>query len=236
MPRFQVTTEEIIQTTRAVIDVLKKLDLECCLIGSAACYAYGTSTRIPNDVDMVVLNSPWPQEELKRRVVAADSRFYTIASKDPFATYRVLFFRLTTSFYYHRSCKVDLLIPGVMNIPRVPSNRVSFSAITHDDIHSNNNASWSWPLMPFIPLLMLKLQGWTDHKNSPKSHMRPKQYVDISDVLKLLELARGRYSDQTLSKDESWLPESFVTAARDRVKLFIEEYPGSKEDWAAVGF
>ncbi|EEB94086.1 hypothetical protein MPER_07166, partial [Moniliophthora perniciosa FA553] len=213
----------ITRTTRAIINVLKKLNLECCLMGSVACHAYGMS-RLPNDVDMVVLNSPWTQEELKRQVVVADANFYTIASKDPFATYRVLFYRLNTSHYYRRSCKVDLLIPGVMNIPNVPSDRV----------YADN--ALSWPLMPFVPLLMLKLQGWTDHKESPKSHMRAKQYVDIIDVLGLLELAEAQYADKKLSEEESWLPESFVNAARDRVKDFVEEYPASSQSWEAIGF
>ncbi|KAK7038874.1 hypothetical protein VNI00_010506 [Paramarasmius palmivorus] len=227
MPPFQATADEIKRTTRAVVAVLKKLNLECCLVGSVACSAYGMS-RTPNDIDMVVLTKIWTQEELKRQVVANDPNFYTIASKDPFATYRVLFYRLNeyTSRYLRRSCKVDLLLPGVMNIPNVPTSYIRYI----DDRHRLK------PLMPFLPLLMLKLQAWMDHGESTKLHMRAKQPVDVRDIMELLNLAVTKYTDVKLAKEESWLPDTFVSAGRKRVRAFTRMYPTSARHWKAVGF
>ncbi|EEB93721.1 hypothetical protein MPER_07586 [Moniliophthora perniciosa FA553] len=176
---------------------------------------------------MVVLTKIWTQEELKRQVVANDPNFYTIASKDPLATYRVLFYRLTplygTSRYLRRSCKVDLLLPGVMNIPDVPIRRIFIDSKLR-------------PLMPFLPLLMLKLQAWMDHGESPKLYMRQKQPVDVRDIMELLNLAVTNYPDVKLRKEEGWLPATFVSAARTRVKAFVRLYPTSSRHWKAIGF
>lgn len=70
---------------------------------------------------MVILTSRYTQEELKNLLVRYNPGFYLVASKDPLATYRVLWFRLTG---YHRSCKGDLLLPGTMNIPYVDPSRI----------------------------------------------------------------------------------------------------------------
>ncbi len=43
---------------------------------------------------MLVLGCSFTQEALKRRVVAANTSFYPIASKDSYATYKVLWYRL----------------------------------------------------------------------------------------------------------------------------------------------
>ncbi len=43
---------------------------------------------------MLVLGCSFTQEELKRRVVAANTSCYAIASKDRYATYKVVWYRL----------------------------------------------------------------------------------------------------------------------------------------------
>ncbi|KAJ7237858.1 hypothetical protein C8J57DRAFT_1439140 [Mycena rebaudengoi] len=47
-------------------------------------------------------------------LVANDSNFYTIASRTPFATYHVLWYRLPG---FHHFSKVEVLLPEIMNIP-----------------------------------------------------------------------------------------------------------------------
>lgn len=76
--------------------------------------------------------------------MSKDSNFYTVASKDPRATYRVLWYRLG----YSRSCKVDVLMPGIMNIPPVPAARIAY-----------RRSRSELPLISFLPLLLLKLQA-----------------------------------------------------------------------------
>ncbi|KAJ3745670.1 hypothetical protein DFH05DRAFT_1534817 [Lentinula detonsa] len=228
---YSVLTSEIDIATRATVTALESLNLDCCLVGSVACFAYGMS-RTPNDIDMVVLTSRYTQERLKSFLVHLDARFYLIASKDPSATYRVLWFRLPG---YHRSCKVDLLLPGIMNIPSVDPNLVELS-------------STDYPLMPFLPLLLLKLQAWQDHGESPKLFMRQKQPTDVRDIQELLQLAEQKYAtagtDDTtkrprlnlLQVETPHLPESFVQDGKTRVRMFIGMYPWSEKQWKILGF
>ncbi|KAL0578772.1 hypothetical protein V5O48_003225 [Marasmius crinis-equi] len=243
---YSPTSEEVRTATKALISALKVLGLHCCLVGSVACSSHGTS-RTPNDIDMVVLGSVWTQEELKRQVVTTDANFYTVASKDPYATYRVLFYRLPepeysysssstlrssyssstrsyyTSYRSRKSCKVDLLLPGIMNIPPVPKYR----------IYTDKRFQ---PLMPFLPLLLLKLQAWQDHGESSKDYMRRKQPTDVADITELLNLAVTKYPSVNLEKDALWLPESFVEAAKTRVRRFIRQYSYTKKHWERLGF
>ncbi|KAJ3790374.1 hypothetical protein GGU10DRAFT_419427 [Lentinula aff. detonsa] len=261
--RYSVLMSEIDIATRATVTALKSLNLDCCLVGSVACFAYGMS-RTPNDIDMVVLTSRYTQERLKSFLVHLDARFYLIASKDPSATYRVLWFRLPG---YHRSCKVDLLLPGIMNIPSVDPNRVvriqdSMNVLNSPGYASSLTLSTDYPLMPFLPLLLLKLQAWQDHGESPKLFMRQKQPTDVRDIQELLaeqkyatagtdvrklRLVKSRYHKETtvevqtkqpslLQVETPYLPESFVQAGKTRVRKFIGMYPWSEKQWKILGF
>lgn len=106
-----------------------------------------------------------------------------------------------------------------MNIPNVPLNKI---------VHSNG-----LPAMPLIPLIMLKLQAWEDHRNHHKSYMQVKQYTDVSDLEVLLPIA---IRDGKSVGTESWLPSSFVTAARERVLRFLVSHPLQSHNWSRVGF
>ncbi|KAJ4479793.1 hypothetical protein C8J55DRAFT_77924 [Lentinula edodes] len=262
--RYPVTSSELHTATQATIEGLKSLRLDCCLVGSVACSAYGMS-RVPNDIDMVVLTSRYTQEELKNLLVRYNSNFYLVASKDPLTTYRVLWFRLTG---YHRSCKVDLLLPGTMNIPFVDPSRIHRVGNTRqtDNIYSSV-LSAKYPLMPFLPLLLLKLQAWQDHGESAKFFMRDKQPTDVQDIRELLQLAEQKYalSDITritatvarkvvgsvhrkdtiqiqttqsslLKREGPYLPESFIETAKTRVRKFAQMYPWSEKQWIMIGF
>ncbi|KAH7878792.1 uncharacterized protein C8R40DRAFT_1086952 [Lentinula edodes] len=253
--RYPVTSSELHTATQATIEGLKSLRLDCCLVGSVACCAYGMS-RVPNDIDMVVLTSRYTQEELKNLLVQYNSTFYLIASKDPLATYRVLWFRLAG---YRRSCKVDLLLPGTMNIPSVDPSRIYRVGNTRqtDNIYFSV-LSAKYPLMPFLPLLLLKLQAWQDHGESAKLFMRDKQPTDVQDILELLRLAEQNYalsdttgitatvgSDTTqiqikqsslLKREEPYLPKSFIETAKTRVRKFAQMYPRSEKQWIMIGF
>lgn len=152
--------------------------------------------------------------------MATDSSFYTVASKDPFATYRVLYYRLGI----RRSCKVDVLLPGIMNIPDVPIPRIVCRRRVSE-----------LPLMPFLPLLLLKLQAWMDHCAAEKYYLRAKQYVDVRDINDLLELAVSEYGVD-VAKDGKWLPESFMSAAKKRVRAYVQKFPDSAQNWRGLGF
>ncbi|KAJ6450364.1 hypothetical protein C8R45DRAFT_1224099 [Mycena sanguinolenta] len=211
--------DEVERVAQAAVTALLTAGIRSCLVGGMACSIYGNS-RVPGDVDIVCLTDTLTQEALKAILVATDSNFYTVASKDPFATYRVLWYRLG----YRRSCKVDVLQPGIMNIPAVPVPRIAYRKRRSD-----------LPLMPFLPLLLLKLQAWMDHRAEVKPYLHAKQYVDVRDIGELLELATEKY-DVNIKLDAKWLPESFLRAAVARVKAYVKCFPDSAEQWRSIGF
>ncbi|KAF9014764.1 hypothetical protein BDZ89DRAFT_1076329 [Hymenopellis radicata] len=221
-----LSSTEVFSVATATVNVLRSLGYSSCFVGSVACSVYGMS-RTPNDIDIVVLGCSVSQEELKRQVTNFNSDFYTIASKDPLATYRVLWYRLSG---YHRSCKVDLLLPGVMNIPNVPT----VSIIHRDHAPTSYGDRVSRPLMPFIPLLLLKLQAWMDHGESAKMHMRLKQPVDVADIKELLRLF-GEKRVGTVG-GVAWIPESFLGEGRRRVRAFVKAHPDTRKAWEKVVF
>ncbi|KAJ7602062.1 hypothetical protein FB45DRAFT_741569 [Roridomyces roridus] len=212
--------DEVESVALAAVTAFSGAGIRACLVGGMACSIYGND-RVPSDVDIVCLTDTHTQAQLKQILVASSFHFYTVASKDPWATYRVLYYRLTG---YRRSCKVDVLMPGIMNIPTVPVPRIVFKRSRSD-----------LPLMPFLPLLLLKLQAWADHKTADKEYLRVKQHVDVRDVTSLLELAVEEYGVE-LKEDGKWLPESFVTAARQRVRAYVRYFPESAESWREIGF
>ena len=167
---------------------------------------------------MVVLTSSLGQETIKEMIVAKDDDFFLVRSKRPWATYRILYYALKPRGAW---CKVDILIPGTLNVPLVPTNLV---------VHIND-----MPLMPLFAVLLLKLQGWTDHRDSTQTDMRLKRYVDVNDIEKLLKIIVDKYPDQIVDR-QRWVPESMIPAAQKRVDEFVLEKPGTKSGWLYIGF
>ncbi|OBZ77050.1 hypothetical protein A0H81_02983 [Grifola frondosa] len=108
-----------------------------------------------------------------------------------------------------RACKVDILIPGVLNIPHVPDGQ--------EDVINN------LPVMPIMPLLLLKLQGWSDHRASPRADMQEKQYVDVEDIKELLAIACELEQD-AYQANLMWIPVEFLDDTQERVYDFLEEF------------
>lgn len=71
------------------------------------------------------------------------------------------------------------------------------------------------PLMPFFPLFLLKLQAWMDHRQAAKQYLIDKQFVDVTDITELLEIAVEK--KKVTLKGQEWLPSSFLDAAKTRV-------------------
>ena len=164
----------------------------------------------------MVLNSTYEQEDLKRLIVSTNRQFYLVKSKDPFATYKVLWYRVSS----RKSCKVDILIPGIMNIPQISMGRIEYS-------------TGRLPLMPFSLNLLMKLQGWEDHRYASKSHLNRKQHMDVQDLRYMLLIAVRR---KTKPLSETWIPADFLVAAERRVKDYVNIYRDSKPYWERLGF
>ena len=171
-----------------------------------------------------MLDSGLTPEEIKKRLVSADPLFFLVPSTNPRNTYKVLWYNLrATSSYLPplHACKVDILVPGILNIPSMPKRYVVYAPIT--DI----------PVMPFITVLLLKLQGWADHRVSYRMDLRSKQHVDVRDIYELLRIS-ARNKEMHL-RNESWLPESFVTAGKRRVAEFVCVHSDSAVHWEQIG-
>ncbi|KAJ3865821.1 hypothetical protein EV359DRAFT_37939 [Lentinula novae-zelandiae] len=218
-----LTPKEVRKTARAAVAIFDEYGMSCCLFGSLACHIYGMTNRNPKDVDLVVLNNrKHDAEDLKQILVDEDDRFYFVASVNPDATYQVLWFRLGPG----RSCKVDILTTGKstsLNIPRVPVTRVLYIH-PYDDL----------PVMPLLALLLLKLQGWTDHRHSQKSHEQKRVWQDVADIKEMLKIA---VEDQVHidGQESKWMPRSFVEQMTDRVDEYVRKFPESLNDWENLG-
>ncbi|KAI0672034.1 hypothetical protein C8Q78DRAFT_1024590 [Trametes maxima] len=214
--------QRLLDIARSAINIFARRGLKCCLVGSVASYAYGVP-RVPKDVDLVVLTTHYDQETLKEMLVAADSRFYLVPSRKLFATYKVLWYRSDLGYYGSRY-KVDILLPGIMNIPNVPHQHVVYKA------------PHNLPLMPLIPHLLLKLQAWDDHRLSARNDFLAKMPTDRSDIDQLLAIV-CRSGERVDSLTLRWLPESMLTAARARLgKYLMYGSWQTKPQWKSLGF
>lgn len=154
---------------------------------------------------------------MKRRVVAANPSFYLVAAKTPGATYRVLWYRNSSA----RRCKVDLLFPGIMDIPPVP-------------IEDIDNPEQGKPCAPFALVFLLKLQAWAQHRDSEELRFRVKSSTDALDLRTMLPIAHTK--GFSIRRKEAYLPPPFVAPAASRVKRFVQEWPETLHGWRALGF
>ncbi|EIW74407.1 hypothetical protein CONPUDRAFT_140525 [Coniophora puteana RWD-64-598 SS2] len=208
---------------RITANVLHEAGYRCCLFGSAACSIYGMRNRDPRDVDMVVFTSHDP-EDIKRVIVEADGRFFTTPSRKPGETYRVLWFRLPrpSGFQGRRTCKVDILITGTLDLPNVPKSKVVYTRVR------------GVPCVPMIVLLGMKLRGWVDHRKHPEPYYSDKQYDDIKDIAELLHIAvtAGEHVS-----DYSWLRRKFRQDMEVRIESFCRDAREDTEHlWRELGF
>ena len=155
-------------------------------------------------------------EQMKQLLVKKDSKFFLVPSKNLLATYKVLWYRSP-----YGKCKVDVLKPGVMNIPNMDSDEITYSSSDH------------LPMMPLLVVFLLKLQGWEDHKNAYREYLKEKAEIDAKDINYLLPLVAK--SEEKL-QSMPWIPRGFISRAESRVKRYVLEYEDSREYWSIIGF
>ena len=160
-------------------------------------------------------------EHFKQLLAASDDPFFLAPSRRRNAGYKVLWYRLPSPpGAPRRRCKVDILVPGIMNIPDIPPQQIK--------------RKLGLPVMPLLPLLMMKLQGWTDHRASPRADFQAKQHVDVDDIKELLGIT-CRTGTRIGSNSLYWLPSGFIQAARIRVYKFTLEFPYTEDQWDFLG-
>ncbi|PFH44833.1 hypothetical protein AMATHDRAFT_165893 [Amanita thiersii Skay4041] len=217
---MSLTGNDIRRVSRRTVEALGECGYKCCLFGSAACHLWGMEDRIPKDIDIVVLTKD-DAEVVKAKLAAPDgSRFYLVAGQHPTERYNVLWYALCWTPPIR--CKIDIVTPNTRSlyIPNVPRNLI--------------NTITEIPVMPFLPLLLLKLQGWDDHHKADEARLRKKIPQDETDVINLLTMAGGDSGNRLRSN--RWLPSSFVKLAQGRAKKFVDEFPLTKMSWAYIGF
>lgn len=160
--------------------------------------------------------------ELKDLILRTNPRnFYLKLPRDPAAEYRILWYR---RWYRGPECKVDILVPGTMHLPRLPKQ----SAVVVNQI----------PLVPFGLLLLHKLQGWDDHRKAEEPFKRAKQHQDAGDVRRLLALKEtGRLGEGAAPwEDRGVFGEEFMELTRERVQAYCEAFPDRAARWKEIGF
>ncbi|PFH48716.1 hypothetical protein AMATHDRAFT_149209 [Amanita thiersii Skay4041] len=209
----QPSMSAVFDAATAAIKALNELGYIACLCGSVACYIYGMDSRTPKDVDIIVLNAtPSDCESIKSSLVSTDRHFLLVPARDPRDTYKVLWHST-----YQERCKVDILTPGILNIPQVPTDRLVL-------LKSHSNL----PLLPFIPLLFLKVQAWSHHGSSDKIRLQFKQIQDVLDIEDLVDIAVS-YGDNK-KDEEGWMPKEFVEIGT----AFVTEYQLVNQDMRSV--
>lgn len=88
--------------------------------------------------------------------------------------------------------------------------------------------------MPLLALVLLKLQGWSDHRHSPKGFEQQKVGGDLVDVEEMLKIARN--ADIKVGDPESeWMAMWVETHMKKRVVEYLKRFPESFWQWAALG-
>ena len=156
-----------------------------------------------------------------------NDKFFLVPSRNRRANYEVLWFELRAANRRRRrrACKVDILTPGLLDIPHVPRRRIM-------NINCPDE-TFPLPVMPILPLLMLKLKGWTDHRDSHREDFREKQYVDVDDIEELLPIVLNWNTELS---DLSWVSREFKESAQRRVYEYLDVSEDSEHQWASLGF
>ncbi|TFK21752.1 hypothetical protein FA15DRAFT_597351 [Coprinopsis marcescibilis] len=225
MSQRPLRRSQVLQVARRAIRVLESQGYECCLFGSTACALYGMQNRTPKDVDLIVMNPDQyfgtNTEYLKDILVENDSNFYLVNSRNPSATYRVLWYRLPRQS--EQRCKVDILVPGLLSIPHLNQEELGAPEPETD-----------LPVLPLLTLLLLKLRGWTDHREDERYWVQEKVPEDEDDIEEMLDLAMSKYSAYVEDEVGLW-SRSFQEESSERISEYIQEWPGTMDSWDALG-
>ncbi|KAG9127706.1 hypothetical protein FRC07_010629 [Ceratobasidium sp. 392] len=213
--QFSGSNRDKIDAAKAAVAAFNSIDLDVCTFGSLACKMFGVNCR-PNDVDLIVLGDDGAsQEEHKEFLVRTDRQFYLVPARDPEATYRVLWYCTPRG----SRVKVDILHPGVMSIPDFDPSEITWWGPRNSNI----------PVAPFEVVLLIKLQGWDDHRFSDEPRYFDKHFIDVEHIQDLLELVPDNcYFD--------YLPDDFMQTAQERVLSFARLFPHTKSYWKDLGF
>lgn len=165
----------------------------------------------------IVVFGPLDDEEIKAYIVDHHDRYYLKPGGN--GAYNKLFFSLHHGLDLR--CKVDILISGrdlPLHIPSIPQRYVAYLG-THADI----------PVVPFLVLLILKVQGWRDNLDSNKQDKIPRDIEDVNTLLDMTDEKDQRYY-------YPWLPKWFLKHAEELVIRYANEFPETAYSFRELGF
>lgn len=172
-------------------------------------------------------------EELKKSVFNSNPKKFGLEpSLNPICSHKILYYRLPIhegphGFFRGNKCKIDLVIPGIMELPHLSSS----------DVHRINDI----PVLPFFILVLQKLQGWDDRRmmyTYPKKLARaPVDARDVQQLLMTPGLAQIGSAKRFI--DEGVLTPSFISKSRVRICSFCESFPRFRDQllcvWNSMG-
>lgn len=172
------------------------------------------------DLDILCI-TPYPggAEAIKRRLCEADDRFYTVRARNPNNRWKVLYWRTDSNESGFEQFKVDILIPGVMDLPYI-----------HPDYMININ---KLPCAPLALLLLHKLQGWDERRSSRRADFLAKLPGDVRDIGDLLRIANRL--GLNITKSRPYISHSFRDISYERVTEFSLEHPSYIPLWMNLG-
>ncbi|KAF8489445.1 hypothetical protein F5888DRAFT_1622016, partial [Russula emetica] len=222
-PSGPPTKQEIWKIARRTTDIIESnITLNVCLFGSAASALWADIDRVPNDIDVVVSEESWDPEDIKETIERADNRYYLKQSGKRGETYHILYCRLPGwATDNTRRVKVDILVPPTLNIP----------AINADETYLIKDI----PVMPIFDLLVMKTQGWWDHRDHDRAGYRTKQSHDVSDIFALLKHAKYVKVSYVNEANEDRHSREFMNRACFLVNRFVRVH-GEAQQWRALGF
>ncbi|KAF9531268.1 hypothetical protein CPB83DRAFT_761944 [Crepidotus variabilis] len=231
-------TQILFDITRQVVQILKEAGIGSALFGSLGTSLYGKQ-RSPNDIDLLTFPPPDQNsdpERIKQLIVTANpDKFYLRDSVNPSATYKILFYKLTrrqnpTRFFRRNSCKVDILIPGIMHLPSLHPNPERIIWID------------GLPVLPFAVLLSQKLQAWDDHRNMSEEtepQKYAKRFVDKNDLGRMFKMEEHvrplREASARPWNDRILFSEEFETLCWSRARDFCSIFPEFKARFLSIG-
>jgi len=89
--------------------------------------------------------------------------------------------------------------------------------------------------MPLFALLVMKVHGWRDHRESERLDFRAKESEDVSDIFALLKRAKSENVSYADEANEGRHSPEFMRLARSLVNKFVPVY-GRRQQWRALGF
>lgn len=213
---------DIIDIARVTIDTLGEIGVdECCFIGGMACKLYTRGKgRKPKDLDILCLTDyPGGAEAIKQQLCEEDDRFFTVPARNHKDNWTVLWWRTDSDEPGFEKFKVDILVPGDVDLP---------------DIHPDYVVKIDrFPCAPLHLLLFHKLKAWSDRRYSPRRDLRAKTAADARDIGDLLRIANK--TQLKVMKYRPYITDPFRRASYSRLKKFDRVYPEYTELWEGLG-